>query len=309
MIYEFQVGTIMGGGSFVDDFQKRMRWMMQRGFTLNVKIRKNRESDNPMIRFSLEGKNQDPVFSDEDICHIFKHQLAESLTEHIVADWEEKLLWKEIAHSHRNSPPVDKQAIYEKARTILHNGKNSESLNLLLSFGRKTRMIQRLLEHISNHGHLDVEGFITFCLRDFITEIQYAVELAYEEKQNEKEYKDFVNLLRYFVETQSSKMEEVNLMIKADGMFHLWDGSGVPIEEKYINYYLDEMLMNEISLDDVLVSILITLAPRRIILHNAGRAGAAEPVMMIRSVFGERISECPGCERCLPQQREQHKGN
>ncbi|HWP95718.1 MAG TPA: putative sporulation protein YtxC [Syntrophomonadaceae bacterium] len=309
MIYEFQVGTSVGGSSLIEEFQNRLRWIKQRGFTLDIEIRENQESGIDLIRFCLEGKNQDRVFRDEDIRHIFRHQLAESLAEHIVVSWEEKLLWKEVARSHRKSSPTEKEAILEKARDILHNSKNSESLNLLLSFGRKTRIIQRLLEHIKDHGHLDLEGFITFCLQDFLTELKYAVELAFEEKKNEKEYSDFVSLLRYFVDSQFSKMEEVNLMVKSDGLFYLWDGSGVPIEEKYINYYMDEMLTNEVSLDDVLVSILITIAPLHIILHNTGAAGSSEPVMMIRNVFGDRISECPGCERCHPQIREQHKGS
>ena len=43
--------------------------------------------------------------------------------------------------------------------------------------------------------------------------------------------------------------------------FSTWDGSGIKIEEHYMNYYLDDMLLNEINFDDVLISILITIAP------------------------------------------------
>ncbi|MBP1762261.1 MAG: hypothetical protein H6Q64_1803, partial [Firmicutes bacterium] len=49
-------------------------------------------------------------------------------------------------------------------------------------------------------------------------------------------------------------------------------------------------------------SILITVSPRRIVLHNAS-SDYSEPVKIIRQVFGERIKECEGCERCL-QNRE-----
>ena len=97
-------------------------------------------------------------------------------------------------------------------------------------------------------------------------------------------------------------------MMGANGIFYLWDGQGIKIEENYINYYLDEMLMDEINLDDVLISILITIAPRKIILHNVANLNS-EPVEMIKSVFKEKISQCPGCERCYQYapSKDQHK--
>ena len=77
-----------------------------------------------------------------------------------------------------------------------------------------------------------VEGFINFCLQDYLTEIRFAVELAVEERKNEKEYNDFVTLLRYFVDTQVPKINEVNIMMDENGLFNMWDGSGIKIEEK-----------------------------------------------------------------------------
>jgi hypothetical protein len=61
---------------------------------------------------------------------------------------------------------------------------------------------------------------------------------------------------------------------------------------------MDDLLLNDINLDDVLISILITVVPRRIVLHNIGDAEKSESVKMIRGVFGDRITECKGCERC-----------
>jgi hypothetical protein len=43
---------------------------------------------------------------------------------------------------------------------------------------------------------------------------------------------------------------------------------------------------------------LITIAPRRIVLHNALELGS-EPVETIKKVFKDKIRMCTGCERCL----------
>ena len=154
-----------------------------------------------------------------------------------------------------------------------------------------------------------VEGFVNFCIKEYCREIRFAVELAREELRNEKEYNDFVNLLRYFVDTQIPKLFEINLMMYDTGSFYLWDGEGVEIEENYLNYYFEDMYLDEINLDDVLISILITLAPRRIVLHSIEALPASESVEMIKRVFSEKISICNGCERCqkVKSEKSRHK--
>ena len=159
-------------------------------------------------------------------------------------------------------------------------------------------MAHRILEHINTSNLIVIEGFINFCLKDYLNEIRFAVDLAVEELRNEKEYNEFVKLLRYFVDTQVPKSYEVNLMMTGKGVFYLWDAQGSSIEEKYINYYLDDMLLDEINLDDILISILITIAPRRIVLHNVHDYINNEAVDVIRNVFQKKISICSGCERC-----------
>lgn len=307
MLYEFQVGTVDEGNELIGGLKSRLQWINQKGFILHWELKPQPELGIELITFILEGSNHDSVFREEDICDVFRHQLSEALAEHIMDYCEGQVLKKEISRSIKKYLQLEKDEVYVKARDILNNCRSSESLNLLLRFGRKNRISQRVLEHLKQNRRLLVEGFVTFCLQDYLTEIKYAAEVALEELKNEREYSEFVSLLRYFVDSQKPKMNEVNLMVMGNGSFYLWDDSGTKIDEQYINYYLDEMLSNEVSLDDVLVSILITISPRHIILHNTGEQGSSEPVLMIRNVFKERISECAGCEKCRPGLCEQQK--
>jgi putative sporulation protein YtxC len=122
-----------------------------------------------------------------------------------------------------------------------------------------------------------VEGFINFCLPDYLKEIRFAIDLAYEELRNEKEYNEFIKLLRYFVDSQPAKTNEVNLLMENEG-FCLWDGKGIKIEEDFLSSYLDDILLDDINLDDILISILITIAPRRIIIHDNNQLADSSPV-------------------------------
>lgn len=304
MIYEFRIAMTHGDKGFLSDFEDRLRWIKDKGYNVFSRVECDEEANIDHISLVLKGKKDDGIFRQEDIVHIFKHQMSEALAEHIVNNWQTRLLWREINRNCRFLCPADKEKVFLKANTFLKKCNENESLSLLINYGRKNRMAHRLFEHINCHNNLVVEGFVNFCIKEYNREIRFAVELAREELRSEQEYNDFVNLLRHFVDTQVPKLFEINLMMYDTGLFYLWDGEGVEIEENYLNYYFEDMCLDEISLDDVLISILITIAPRRIVLHRIEDLPASESVEMIKKVFNEKISVCSGCERCRQMEAE-----
>lgn len=306
MFYEYQVATINDSQYIVAEFNQRLTWLNEKGFSLNIDDYDNNEFCRT-YNLKLHGDNLDNIFQDEDIIFIFKHQMAEVLAEHIIKDWEDSLLWKEIIRSCRSNSTDEKEVIFNKAYEFLKQYNENESLNMLVNYNRKNKMAHRILEYINESEIIVIEGFINFCLPDYLDEIRMAVDLAFEELKNEKEYNEFVKLLRYFVDTQPPKSYEVNLLMGSKGIFYLWDEKGSTIEEKYMNYYLDDMLLDEINLDDVLISILITIAPRRIILHNVSAFNKNEAVEVIQKVFKDKISFCNSCEKCCQYLRESER--
>lgn len=306
MIYELQITTAAGENILWEEFSQRFCWLRERGYLLGVTRVAYEKSNCLFVTLSLRGNNDDLFLKEDDIIYIFKHQISEFLAEHILRDWEEKMLLKEVCKKTRHIPLQDQEIIVNKAAGFLKSCNENESLNLLLNYGRKNKIAHKIMEYLYSHNNLVIEGLINFCMPDYLTDLRFAVDLACEELRNEKEYNDFVRLLRYFVDTQPSCIQEVNLRMDTDGLFWLWDGQGINIEEKFFDCF--DLFIDELSLDDLLVSILITVSPRRIILHNAEHLNT-EPVKMIRKVFGERIKDCNGCERCLNNGWETDKGH
>jgi putative sporulation protein YtxC len=297
MIYEMHITTSAQKGSLLDEIGDRFSWLEQRGYSILTENLPDEMSSHTFVHLQLRGE-KDTLYRDEDIIYIFKHQIAELIAEHIVKDWERTLIKREICRKNRRIPLADQDKVLDKAVNFLNSLNSSESLNLLMNYGRKNKIAHRILEHCYYNNKLVVEGFINFCMQDYLTEIKFAVDLAYEELNNEKEYNEFVKLLRYFVDTQPPRVFEVNLLMDNKGLFYLWDGNGTEIEDNYMDYFMDDLIHQDINLDDVLVSVLITVAPRRIVLHNTQNQHSSESVKMIRSVFAERIVECSGCDRC-----------
>ncbi len=298
MNYELQITTAAESEFLLSEFPNKFSWLAQHGYSLSLYKPTNETNNTLLIELKLQGKTTDSHYKDEDIVYIFKHQISEFLAEHIVKDWEKRLAWREITKKGRHIHSADQVTVLDKTLNFLKRCNSNESLNLLMNYGRKNKMAHRILDYIYNNDILVLEGFINFCMRDYLTDIKFAVDLACEELRNEKEYNEFVKLLRYFVDSQPPLVMEVNILM-AHGRFSLWDGNGVRIEENHINYYIEDITCGEINLDDVLVSILITVAPLRIVLHNTFDYQGSESVKMIKSVFNERIRECNGCDRCF----------
>lgn len=297
MFYQYEVATVLENGGWINEFDKRLCWIKQKGYYVKIDIYKGKDYD--FIYLKLQGKKRDEVFKEEDIVHIFQHQIAEILAEHIIKDWEEKLLWKKVLKLCRRYRPLEREAVFRKASHFLSHFNENESINMLINFNRKNRITGRVLEHIKQSERIIVDGFIHFCLPDYLQEISCAVEIALEEFKNEKEYNEFIRLLKYFVNSQVPKTYEVNIMLGENGSFYFWDKNGDAVEEKYIDYYRD-LCADEISLDDMLISVLITIAPRRIVLHNVEKCRRnKEALDIIKKVFADRIHICPGCSSCL----------
>ncbi len=308
MFYEYQIATMPECNYIINEFNQKFKWLEQKGIAFQVKdFKLNHFSKSYYLKLDVQDFGD--VFTPEDIVYIFKHHISEVLTEHIINDWEGKLLWKEVGRTCKNNTNKEKEAIYSKASEFLRQCNDSESLNLLMNFSRKNKIHQRLLKHINDSEMIIIEGFINFCLPDYLKEISIAVDLATEELKSEQEYNEFVKLLRYFVDTQVPKSKEVNLLLANSGIFYLWDENGDVIEDQHMDYYLDDILFDDINLDDILISILITIAPRRIILHNIIGQLKNEAVEVIRKVFKDKISLCVGCEKCLEYLQGQHNEN
>ncbi len=306
MIYKMQIATLAEENLLWNDFSHRFSWLRERGYVLDINRIVCQNSDTMLLDLMIHGDNTDIFMKEEDIVYIFKHQISEFLAEHILHDWEDKMVRREIAKRTRHLDVEDQGIVLQKSLEFLQHCNNNDSINLLFNYGRKNKITHKIMDHIYSHDKLVIEGLLNFCMQDYLNELRFAVDLACEELNNEKEYNDFIKLLRYFVDTQTPRMREVNLLMDQDGMFFLWDGDGADIDEKIVSYYSNEMLHNDISLDDILVSILITVSPRRIILHN-GASDYSEPVKVIRQVFGEKIKDCGGCERCMNREGELNK--
>jgi putative sporulation protein YtxC len=156
------------------------------------------------------------------------------------------------------------------------------------------------MEHLESNDELVLEGFIRFRMKDFTRELEEAVDRAVDDLLIEKEYTEFIKLLRYFVEIQEPKVEEVHVLLGEDKKYTLLDSSLHVINNDILEDLAKEITDKEISHDDLLISSLITIAPRKITIHQFDKIKNTELLNTISNVFSGKVTMSK--ESVLPKQ-------
>lgn len=62
---------------------------------------------------------------------------------------------------------------------------------------------------LEENEEINIQGFITFRMKELREDIEEIIDKVVEEYMVEKEYREFVKLLKYFVDIQESKIEKL----------------------------------------------------------------------------------------------------
>ncbi len=163
---------------------------------------------------------------------------------------------------------------------------------------RKNSMIQKIIQCIEENREINIKGFITFRMKELREDLESIIDKVVESYMVDKEYNEFIKLLKYFVEIQDSKIEKVNIIIKSDGNYVIQDENGKDIMKDLFSDLSDAKFSGAVNMDDLLISGLITNAPSKLDIHGEENCMNREIIDTIKSVFGERVYFCGGCEMC-----------
>lgn len=170
--------------------------------------------------------------------------------------------------------------------------------NMVYCINRKNNMKKKIIACLEENDEINIRGFITFRIKDLKEDIECILDKVVEAFMVEKEYSEFIKLLKYFVEIQESKIEEVNIFVKADGTYIIKDDKGEDILGKLTSDLSEARFSSTVSIEDMLISGLITNSPGRIVIHCADNCLNKELLETIKNVFCERVSYCSSCKTC-----------
>ncbi|AOR23977.1 putative sporulation protein YtxC [Clostridium taeniosporum] len=170
--------------------------------------------------------------------------------------------------------------------------------NSIYYLNKMNGIIEEIKECIKEKQEININGFITFRMKKLRGDIEKIIQKVVENYIVEKEYKEFVKLLKYFVDIQDCKIELIDILIEEDGNYTVKDNKGTDLLKIFKEEFSECGKMSDVSTEDILISGLITNTPKKIIVHNKKNSTNGEFLDTINSVFGERVEYCEGCIKC-----------
>lgn len=232
----------------------------------------------------------------ERIKAMLRNYIAKMVADLIVYKCEHHIVRKIVNNTYYYFTEEERNIVYENALNIL----NAEELPMGSGrpSGRRNHILLKISDYLEDHYEIVIDGFINFRLKEYRLELLDAVDKAVDDFMMDREYKEFIRLLRYFVDVQEPRIEEVHVIVQANGLFRILDSSGKTINNQYLEGFVVENAEIDLNYGDLLISALITIAPQSVTLHGPNIKQASEVIETIHSVFDGRVCICDGCELC-----------
>lgn len=219
----------------------------------------------------------------------FYNRITNLILELILNIYSEDIINKYINTNLKEFKPAERKEIGEISKKLL-----LDKDNFIIE---KQYINNQIRKFICDKPLISIDGFITFRLKDIDLFINLVVDKGIEEFTAKKEYKEFISVLKYFVNVQEPKYNLVNLVFKGNS-YTLFDEYNKVIDKDFFEDIIFQIESEEISQDDLLISTLIVLAPNNLIVHLDQHHKDSDIVKVITDVFEDRVYFCMGCEKC-----------
>mgnify|MGYP003777467059 CR=1 FL=1 len=279
---------------FTSILNKQIKPLVKEDIKINEYIIKHDNFYVIEYRGELKGKTN---YLFDDYINMFKYCIANTIYEFIKIHEETYFLNKIIDYDYYYFNNKEKNEIKNNIKKILEK----EEKNPLLK-GRykqdKYAVIENIIDYFEENNSINLRGFVIFRLKTYLMGLQQIIEYGVEEFLMNREFNEFIKLLKYFVDIQEPKIDTVHLLLKAENKHKLYDKYGKLIDDNYLQLIAAEIIDKDINYEDLLISSLITIAPRKLFIHKISKFADTELIKTLSKIFVDRIKICDGCNWC-----------
>lgn len=280
-----EVIRVRAGGSTaaVGHFEQLLREAIER---LHTQVRWESALIGQVTEFTAYANERKPLV-----------EVVGAATAQYMMDMYEKELVRSLIADEYGYDEADELAAIEAY--CWHNPDLIEQQETDLGARKRLSLIKdEVTRYLEQHPLLHMEGFVRFRLHRYIEHLREIVEYAIDEYTADKQYEEFISLLKYFVYIQDAKIPVAHLIHKGANDFILLNDKMEPIETKQLDQFVVEMIDKEINYEDMIVSTLITVSPQNVYIHT--RNPEMQVIKTIKQIFEDRATVCTTCPRCIP---------
>ena len=162
-------------------------------------------------------------------------------------------------------------------------------------------------EYLLNHRSLYLKGFTNFRLKNYFAILDEVITEAVNSYIIEKEYLEFISLLRLYINSQNSNCELVHIVYSSSNTILLDENKQIiDISEDCLNTkYLSDI---SFSSNDYTLNSLLTLLPKEIYVHLIDNY-IDEFINTLQAIFENRVHICTDCNICKIYKNSKERKN
>lgn len=268
---------------FVEDLHKLIDILKKKGITIGLVERI--EGETHIIDIMCDDSDYDEKLVDR--VNIYVSNL---LFRFVIDQYRRKELYQFLTDTYFFLKQDEILDVEEQIIMILNMEERLNNDIFVYCFNKINSIVDKIKGCIEENGEININGFITFRMRELTEDIEDLVDKIVEKYIVEKEYEEFIRLLKYFVEIQESKIERVDIYINSFGLYTIEDEQGRDILSIFLKELTtSDMNIVDVNTEDIVISGLITNVPNKINIYGYQNCKNKEFINTIVNVFGERV--------------------
>ena len=196
---------------------------------------------------------------------------------------------KRICDSMLNNVPLNKILPFQQLKS---ETSNDEKISIS---SRKDLLINNILSYLKSSKSMILNGFLRFRIYDYINFLNDLVDSAVNEFVINKEYSEFIELLKLYIDSKPPRSELIHLIYINEESI-LLDKNRNIISLSHNN--LDIPYLSDISFssNDYALNSLLSLLPKKLIIHTSDIED--DFVNTLKLIFNSKVTICKHCSIC-----------
>lgn len=221
---------------------------------------------------------------------LFYDKISAILADTILHFYEYKLIRRILEYNYFYFNQNEKREIISIAQNFIEDDIITHEDNYFAVF-------YALSDYIKENKSIVLEGFVNFRLQGYMKNLDYIVDLSVNKFITDKEYLEFVNMLKLYVTLTPPKASLVHLIyFGGDSILLSKDKKIIPLDDDTLSAkYLSDI---SFSSNDYALNALLNITPRKLIIHLADSVKTDEFINTLKLIFEGRFELCSSCELC-----------
>ena len=215
--------------------------------------------------------------------NIFLFKISDILSSLVLEIYEKDIANRILSCDYFYFNSMEKKEIISK----LDNLCDEDIKTFLLKKEKLSNIFYKLLEQ---NKKVYLKGIITFRVNDYLKELQNQIDSAVNQYLIEREYNEFVSLLKVYIDTEPCKIDLLHIIYN--------NGSPILLDKNKNIIKTDSNILNAKYLSDITFSdcdialnTLLNLIPKKIYLHLVDEKND-EFINTLKLIFENRIIIC-----------------